>query len=178
MIPGAGIWQQPITKLWPQSWIRKAGLEYWGRKGFIEFAEFVIPRGDPIQLHGDYSANIVKVLSWANDPAILQSNIVTVLMTEGLHDLNPLAVENPHSAKLKIPLPDEKQMGEYLQMLAASTLPDLASKSEVPMDVLARRLTGLSRVGARTVLGLALNNEKRITAAWLSPIPSIAPSRS
>ena len=36
------------------------------------------------------------------------------------------------------------------------------------MDVLGRRLTGLSRVGARTVIALALNNEKTITAAWLT----------
>ena len=62
----------------------------------IDFAEFVVPRGDPIQLTGPFSANIVKVLGWANDPAILHSNIVTVMLTEGLHDLNPLVVENPH----------------------------------------------------------------------------------
>src|SRR5262249_9426607 len=47
----------------------------------IDFAEFVVPRGDPIQLSGAFSANIVKVLGWANDPAILDSNIVTVLLT-------------------------------------------------------------------------------------------------
>src|ERR1043165_9919865 len=73
----------------------------------IEFAEFVVPRGDPIQLTGHYSANVVKVLAWANDPAIMQANIATVLITEGLHDLNELVVENPHSSKLKIELPDE-----------------------------------------------------------------------
>ena len=134
----------------------------------IDFAEFVVPQGQAIQLSGEYSANIVKVLSWANDPTILQSNIATVLLTEGLHDLNDLVVENPHSSKLKLPLPDEKEMLAYLQMLASSTFPDLASKSEVPMETLARRLTGLSRVGARTVLGLALNNDKKITSAWLT----------
>jgi hypothetical protein len=37
----------------------------------IDFAEFVVPRGDPIQLSGPFSANVVKVLGWANDPAIL-----------------------------------------------------------------------------------------------------------
>jgi hypothetical protein len=134
----------------------------------IDFAEFVVPRGDPIQLGGEFSANVVKVLGWANDPAILQSNIVTVLMTEGLHDLNELVVENPHSSKLKIPLPDEKEMLQYLQMLIASTYPELPSKCEVSVEMLARRLTGLSRVGANTVLALALKNNKTITAAWLT----------
>ena len=36
------------------------------------------------------------------------------------------------------------------------------------MEILARRLTGLSRVGARTVISMALKNNQVITAAWLS----------
>ena len=134
----------------------------------IDFAEFVVPRGDAMQLGGAFSANVVKVLGWANDPAILQSNIVTVLLTEGLHDLNELVVENPHATSLRIPLPTEAEMGDYLEALVATTFPELQSKCEVPLDALARRLTGLSRVGARTVISLALKNNQTITAAWLS----------
>src|SRR5262249_240839 len=133
----------------------------------IDFAEFVVPRGDPIQLSGPFSANIVKVLGWANDPAILQSNIITVLLTETLHDLNPLVVENPHIASLKIPLPSEAEMLDYLKTLIATQFPQLPSKSEVSVEVLGRRLTGLSRVGARRALSTALNNDRSITAAWL-----------
>ena len=133
----------------------------------IDFAEFVVPRGDPVQLSGPFSANIVKVLGWANDPAILHSNIVTVVLAEGLHDLNPLVVENPHAASLRIPLPDEAEMQDYIEMLVATQFPDLPSRCEVSMDVLARRLTGLSRVGARRVIATALANEPKITAAWL-----------
>ena len=61
----------------------------------IEFAEFVVPRGDALQLGGPFAANVVKVLGWANDPAIAQANIVTVLVSEGLHDLNALVVGEP-----------------------------------------------------------------------------------
>jgi ATPase family associated with various cellular activities (AAA) len=133
----------------------------------IDFAEFVVPRGDPIQLSGPFSANVVKVLGWANDPAILLSNIVTILLTEGLHDLNSLVVENPHVATLKIPLPSETEMLDYLQTLVATQFPQLPSKCEVTMEVLARRFTGLSRVGARRILANALANDQPITAAWL-----------
>ena len=134
----------------------------------IDFAEFVVPRGDALALGGAFSANVVKVLSWANDPAILQSNIVTLLLAEGLHDLNDLVVENPHVAVLKIPLPSEMDMLDYLQTLTTSQFPDLASKSEVPMENLARRMTGLSRIGARTVLSIALKKNQVITAAFLT----------
>ena len=134
----------------------------------IEFAEFVIPRGAASQLAGGFAANTVKVLGWANDPAVAQSNIVTILIAEGLHDLNELVVENPHAAALHIPLPDEADMRSYVHALSATRYPDLASKCEVPIDTLATRLTGLSRVGARTAIALALGNDRTITSAWLA----------
>lgn len=133
----------------------------------IDFAEFVVPRGQAIQMGGEFAANVVKLLGWANDPAILQSNIATVLLTEGLHDLNELVVDNPHSSKLRIPLPDEPDMLEYIQILAATQFPDLSAKSEVSIETLASRLVGLSRVGARTAVSLALKNDRKITSAWL-----------
>jgi hypothetical protein len=136
----------------------------------IEFAEFVVPRGDALQLGGPFAANTVKVLGWANDPAVVQSNIVTVLLSEGLHDLNSLVVENPHAAALHLPLPNEADMLSYLTALSTTQFPDLASKSDVPLQTMAARLTGLSRVGARTAIALALGNDKRITSAWLGQI--------
>jgi AAA+ superfamily predicted ATPase len=134
----------------------------------IDFAEFVVPRGDALSLGGPFSANVVKTLGWANDPAVLQSNIITVLLTEEAGDLNELVVENPHQATLRIPLPGEREMLEYIQALVATQFPELPAKCEVSMDVLGRRLTGLSRIGARTVIALALRNNQVITAAWLS----------
>ncbi|MBA3270388.1 MAG: ATP-binding protein [Acidobacteria bacterium] len=136
----------------------------------IEFAEFVVPRGDALQLGGGFAANTVKVLGWANDPAIAESNIVTVLVSEGLHDLNRLVVDNPHAAALHIPLPNESEMQSYVKALATSQMRDLEAKSEVPMATLGARLTGLSRVGARTAISLALRNGRPITAEWLGKI--------
>ncbi len=134
----------------------------------IDFAEFVVPQGDAIQLGGAFSANIVKVLGWANDPAILQTNIVTVLLVEGLHDLNALIVDNPHAAAIRLPLPNEPEMMLHIDTLARTQFPDLAAQSDVPVPMLGQRLTGLSRVGARTVLSMALRNGQRLTAGWLT----------
>ena len=136
----------------------------------VEFAEFVVPRGDALQLGGAFAANTVKVLGWANDPAIVQSNIVTVLLSEALHDLNSLVVDNPHAAALHVPLPNEAEMTAYVQTLATTQFPELPAKTEVPFETLGARLTGLSRVGARTTISLALRNDKAITSAWLAQI--------
>jgi hypothetical protein len=136
----------------------------------VEFAAFVVPRGDAAHLGGPFAANTVKVLGWANDPAIVQSNIVTVQISEALHDLSDLVVDNPHVAALHIPLPDEAEMGAYMKALAATQFPDVEARSDVPLDVLASRLTGLSRVGARTAISLALGTDRRITNEWLGQI--------
>jgi hypothetical protein len=136
----------------------------------IEFAEFVVPRGGAASLSGPFAANTVKVLGWANDPAIAQSNIVTVLVSEGLHDLNELVARNPHAAVLHVPLPGERDMVEYVRALGESQFPDLAAQCDVPLETLGTRLTGLSRVGARTAIALALGTGRRITSAWLGQI--------
>ncbi len=136
----------------------------------IEFAEFVVPRGDAAHLGGPFAANTVKVLGWANDPAIVQSNIVTVLLSEALHDMSDLVANNPHAAALHLPLPDEAAMLAYVKTLAATQFPDLESKCDVSVETLGTRLTGLSRVGARTAIALALGNDRRITGAWLGQI--------
>ena len=47
---------------------------------------------------------------------------------------------------------------------------DLAEQVRRAGDEVGERLTGLSRVGARTAIALALRNGKRLTTAWLSGI--------
>src|SRR5688572_17063292 len=46
----------------------------------IDFAEFVVPRGDPLNLGGDFSSAVIRTLGWANDPGVQQANIATVLL--------------------------------------------------------------------------------------------------
>ena len=158
--------------------LRSLNLQAFGAPGtvpkriavIIEFAEFVVPRGDAAHLGGPFAANTVKVLGWANDPAIAQSNIVTALLSEGLHDLSELVVENPHAAALHVPLPNEEEMLSYVSVLGSSQFPDLAARCDVPLETLAVRLTGLSRTGARTAIALALGTDRRITSAWLGQI--------
>ena len=101
---------------------------------------------------------------------MLQANIVTVLITEGLADLNPLVSENPHAAEVKLPLPGEAEMGEYIESLARSQMPELSGQSDLTLPVLGQRLTGLSRVGARRLVALALKSGQRLTSDWVSKV--------
>ena len=136
----------------------------------VDFAEFVVPRADAAQLGGPFAANVVKVLGWANDPAILQANVITVLISEALHDLNGLVAENPHAAEVKLPLPDEPEMSTYVDSLARGPIPDLAQRSDLPLATLGQRLTGLSRVGARRLVTMATRSGQRLTADWVAKV--------
>jgi hypothetical protein len=64
-------------------------------------------------------------------------------------------VDNPHAAALHVPLPDEPEMQAYIRALATTSVSRSEAKSEVPIATLGARLTGLSRVGARTAISLA-----------------------
>jgi hypothetical protein len=136
----------------------------------VDFAEFVVPRADAAQLGGPFAANVVKVLGWANDPSILQANVITVLIAEGLHDLNGLVAENPHAAEIKLPLPGESEMAAYVDSLASGPIPDLQERSDLPLATLGQRLTGLSRVGARRLVTMATRSGQRLTADWVSKV--------
>jgi AAA+ superfamily predicted ATPase len=133
----------------------------------IDFAQFIVPTGDPIQLTGDISSFIVKILTWANDPAILNNNIVTILTTEKLNDVNALIVGNPRSAKIEIKLPTEDEMLDYVKWLKSTSFPKLEELCDVKLDILAKRLTGLSRVEAKNAVAFPLANGQRITEKML-----------
>ena len=68
-----------------------------------------------------------------------------------------------HAASLNIPLPNEAEMSEYVPMPAITGLPELTEKSDLPVEVLGRRVTDLCRVGAAAVLARILKHEMRIT---------------
>ena len=135
----------------------------------IDFAEFVVPAVTrcsslPLQRQRRQDAG------WANDSRDPSGQHRDGTISEGLHDLNELVAGNPHASAIHLPLPNESEMPEYVRALEASQFPHLRASCDVSIDVLATRLTGLSRVGARTAIALALGNDRRITAAWLVQI--------
>jgi hypothetical protein len=133
----------------------------------IDFAQFIVPRGEPIYMSGEIASQIVKILGWASDPAILKSNIASFLITEKLNDVNPLIVENPRCAKIELSLPSETEMTEYLQSLGQSEFSNLQDTCDVSLEVLAKRMTGMSRISARNIIARTLSNGERITVEQL-----------
>jgi hypothetical protein len=134
----------------------------------LEYAQFILPNGDPLALAGDVASHLVKVLAWANDPGIHQHNIVTVLVTERLSDLNALLTDNPGTSKIELRLPDQLGMERYLEWLRNGQLKDLESRSDLTVPVLSQRLSGLSRESVRALLAGLLHQGGRVTESALA----------
>jgi AAA+ superfamily predicted ATPase len=135
----------------------------------FDFAEYLVPRGEPNQL-ADRSAEIlIRLLDWASDPSWVDAQHVTVLCTETLNLLHRNLVENSYSAKLQLRLPDAKECQEYLDYLATE-FSGLKDAVEVPWESLGARVVGLSRVHLRHMVALALRNQQKLTTKYLSQL--------
>jgi AAA+ superfamily predicted ATPase len=133
----------------------------------IPYAEYVAPQGDVLYVSGDASQTLIQVLDWSSDPAITGAFVATVLIAENLGDLNRAVVENPNSAKLRIELPAADELRGYIAALTGD-IADFSTVCEVPREVLADKLVGLSRVNVRALVLRAIANKEKITAGYLT----------
>jgi SpoVK/Ycf46/Vps4 family AAA+-type ATPase len=135
----------------------------------LDYAHFIAPRADAVQLHGERSQVLIQLLEWASDPAILGAFVATVLITDTLATLNQTLVENPYNAKIQVRLPTAEELVTYVQDLTAGD--DTFDRlSDLPREQLAARLVGLSRVNVRALILRALRNEQRLTHKFIAQL--------
>ena len=134
----------------------------------VDYAHFIAPQADPAFV-ADLSQTLIQLLDWASDPAITGAFVTTALVVENLADLNRLLVESPYSAKIRIDLPTADELHDFVRFLGRD-VPDFAAVSEVPADILAQRLVGLSRVSVRALVRRAIASQERITGAYLTRV--------
>jgi AAA+ superfamily predicted ATPase len=135
----------------------------------LDHAQFLVPRGDALHLAGEPAEHLIRVLDWASDPSITASPVVTCLIAPNLNDLQKQVVENPFAAKLGIPLPDEREMAEYVGD-ALADVPGGADRCELPVAAMATKLVGLSRANVRALLLRTVGAGGRLTARELAAI--------
>jgi hypothetical protein len=133
----------------------------------VDYAHFVVPRGEPIHFSGDLSQILIRLLDWGSDPSLTGANVATVLITEGLADVNEDLVESPYTEKIQISLPSGEVIRDYVLDLTADES-GFDEACEVDRETLAEKLVGLSLVGVRGLILRALRGGETITAAYLS----------
>ena len=134
----------------------------------LPFAETVVPAGDASYRTPEDRAVLVYLRKWSQDPALLAKNIVVVLVTESLAEIDPKLVRSTGSREVEIVRPDAAERLEYLEAVRPADW--YGKMSELPAQRLAELTAGLTRVQLAHVLDGADADNAKITRDGLRKI--------
>ncbi len=112
-------------------------------------------------LNYDLSALALLMRDWSADPLLTGHTLATFLITENLHDLHPLLVNNPRAAALKVPLPDT----DDIQRALAFFTPTGDRSADV---VLAPLLAGVTLSAVEALAKTAAHRKQPLTPDGLA----------
>jgi hypothetical protein len=110
---------------------------------FIKAANLLAPTV-PGGVNYDLNSLALLMRDWADDPLLAEHSLVTVLITENLNDLHPLLVNNPRTAKIKLPLPPTPEIADAVQY-ALPRFPKALENYRTEPANLAAQLTGATQ---------------------------------
>lgn len=110
----------------------------------LPFAETVVPSADAAYRGPEDRAVLVYLRKWSQDPVLLAKNIVIVLVTESLAELDEKLLRSNATREIEIVRPDQRERLEFLQAVrGADWYPRM---SELPPERLAELTAGMTRV--------------------------------
>ncbi len=124
----------------------------------IDYAETIVPATEGAFASSEDRDALVFLLKWSHDPLLLQSDFTLCLTTENLTDLHRQLVQNPYTAALRLPLPDEKVRQSFIESYLGSQTKAFLERSELSPAVLAHHTAGLNLIQLRTILADVLEN--------------------
>jgi SpoVK/Ycf46/Vps4 family AAA+-type ATPase len=127
----------------------------------LPFAETVVPNADVAYRTPEDRAVLVYLRKWSQDPVLLAKNIVVVLVTESLAELDPKLLRAHATREIEILRPDQTERLTYLEAVRGPEW--YAAKSELPPQRLAELTAGMTRVQLGQVLDGADANGERLT---------------
>jgi SpoVK/Ycf46/Vps4 family AAA+-type ATPase len=110
----------------------------------LPFAETIIPNADAAYRTPEDRAVLVYLRKWSQDPILLAKNIVIVLVTESLSELDPKLLRSNATREVEIIRPDQPERLTYLEAVRSAEW--YASRSELPPVRLAELTAGMTRV--------------------------------
>lgn len=127
----------------------------------LPFAETMVPAGDAGYRSPEDRTVLVYLRKWSQDPVLLAKNVVIVLVTESLAELDPKLLRSHATQEIEIVRPDPAERLSYLEAVRASDWYD--RMSELPPARLAELTAGMTRVQIGQLLDGADAAETRLT---------------
>ena len=124
----------------------------------LPFAETLVPAGDAGFRSPEDRTVLVYLRKWSQDPVLLAKNVVIVLVTESLAEIDPKLVRSHATQEIEIVRPDGPERLTYLQAVRS---PEWFKKmAELPSERLAELTAGMTRVQIGQLLdGADADNE-------------------
>jgi AAA+ superfamily predicted ATPase len=117
----------------------------------LDYAQYLVPSGDPASLARGPGTNLVRLLGWAQNPYIKHGNVAFCLIADKLTEVNDRLVQSPHVGALEVPLPDRGERRRFCEWVGRTA--DLARLTEFTPDELAELANGLTLVNLQVLLG-------------------------
>lgn len=137
----------------------------------LRFPEKIIPAAEEASASVDERAALVTLLRWAASPELLSADVGIVLVTESSAEVHSDVVQNPHVASVRIPLPDLEERRRFLDsgwLDRAIGGEGLQGASDLPVDDLARRTSGLSLLRVEQLVLAVVKSGERLTIEKVS----------
>src|SRR5215210_2158629 len=127
----------------------------------LPFAETVVPASEAGYRSPEDRTVLVYLRKWSQDPVLLAKNVVIVLVTESLAELDPKLVRSHGTREVEIVRPDQAERLTYLEAVRA---PDWYQRmSDLPPARLAEMTAGMTRVQIGQLLDGADAEGTRLT---------------
>ncbi len=127
----------------------------------LPFAETLVPAADVAYRTPEDRAVLVYLRRFSQDPVLVAKNVLVVLVTESLAELDPKLLRSSATREIEILRPDGEGRREYLEAVRAAEWYE--TRSELPPRRLAELTAGLTRVQLGQLLDLADADGARLT---------------
>jgi ATP-dependent 26S proteasome regulatory subunit len=126
----------------------------------FEYAQHLVPAGDPSTLGRGPATNLVRFLGWAQNPYIKRVNVAFCVITDKLSEMNTRLVQNPHVAAIEIPLPDKRERERFSRWVSRAQ--EFSHVTDFTPEQLAELSSGLSLVNLNVVLSQGKHTDRRV----------------
>jgi len=116
----------------------------------------------------DYDLNALASLirDWSSETLLAGQSLATFLVAENLNDLNPLIVNNPRAARIKIALPSPDELTQAFELLN-SAYPSALKEFSGSLQNVAQQLAGSTLGAIETLLKTREHGKRSLEGADL-----------
>ncbi|MBM3266144.1 MAG: ATP-binding protein [Candidatus Sericytochromatia bacterium] len=130
----------------------------------IDFVEALVPANDPAMLGGDDRTSLITLERWANEPHLLASDNIIILIGENVAEINKAIVRSPQIQPIDLSLPGENERLAFLR----KTAQQLAARLEAPEEAIARLSSGLRLIQLEGVLRQSAKSGEAVSISMLA----------